>query len=72
MNKQTYGDTIYNLSILKDDYKSVGEIQKLIIGGSVYEIKLNKSISVGKLEELIITLFDIDVGMLKFRSKEVT
>lgn len=70
-NKCSY-DSIYNLSILKDDYKSVGEIQKLIIGGSVYEIKLNKSISVGKLEELIITLFDSDVGMLKFRSKEVT
>lgn len=70
-NKYSY-DSVYNLPILKDDYKSIGEIQKFISGGSVYEIKLNKSISINKLEEMIFNLFDNDIGLLKFRSKEVT
>ena len=70
-NKYSY-DSVYNLPILKDDYKSIGEIQKFISGGSVYEIKLNKSMSINKLEETVLTLFDNDIGLLKFRSKEVT
>ena len=70
-NKYSY-DSVYNLPILKDDYKSIGEIQKFISGGSVYEIKLNKSMSINKLEEMIFNLFDNDIGLLKFRSKEVT
>ena len=70
-NKLSY-DSIYSLPVLKEDLKSIGDIQKTIVGGSVYEIKLNKSCNVNKLEELIKEAFDNNIGLLKFRSKEVT
>lgn len=69
-NKLNY-DSVFNLPGLKDNYNSIGEIQKLIVGGSIYEIKLNKNISINKLEELILISFDNDIGILKFKIKGV-
>ena len=57
--------------MLKNDYKTVGEIQKLFSGGSVYEVKINKTFGVNKLEDFVVTLFNNDVGMIKFKNKEV-
>lgn len=70
-NKCMY-DLISNLPEIKNNYSLIGEIQKLVSGGSILEIKVNKNMTVNKLEELIFNIFDSDVGFLKFITKDVT
>ena len=70
-NKCMY-DLISNLPEIKNNYSLIGEIQKLVSGGSILEVKVNKNMTVNKLEELIFNIFDSDVGFLKFITRDVT
>ena len=68
-DKEEYG-LISELSFLKDDYKKLGEIQKLIPGGNMIKINITKSMTGKKIVEIINEMCSSNIGFATFETRK--
>jgi len=64
-DKKQYG-LISELPSIKEDYKRLANIQKLLVGGSMLRLGIAKNISNKRLSQIIKDLMAADIGFVKF------